>query len=139
MANTVFDVFHTWLDVEQILKNRWRPPTVDPLSWTSVSGKFLSKLPGKRVENRGQRREIENQKILIAQGFSSSGFPGSPCVGALPKLDVAGSTPVARSTLSLANPNGAPPAFCSFLLRCPNLKCESICGNCRQCNSRRIV
>ena len=29
-------------------------------------------------QNQGQRREVENQKILVAQGFSFSGFPGAP-------------------------------------------------------------
>ena len=32
---------------------------IHPLSWTSVSGNFLTKLPGEE-QNRGQRREVEN-------------------------------------------------------------------------------
>jgi len=64
---------------------------------TSVSGKFLSKLPGERSKSgsKAGSRKLENpysSRIFIL------GFPRLSRVGALPKLDVAGSTPVARST-----------------------------------------
>jgi hypothetical protein len=65
-----------------------------------ISGKFLSKLPGERSKSgsKAGNRKLENpdsSRIFIL------GFPRLTLVGALPKLDVAGSTPVARSTISL--------------------------------------
>jgi hypothetical protein len=61
------------------------------------SGKFLSKLPGERSKSGAEagNRKPENpcsSRIFIL------GVPWLTLVGALPKLDVAGSIPVARST-----------------------------------------
>jgi hypothetical protein len=86
-------------------KSRRQSPTEDPLSWTSVSGNFLTKLPGKERKSgsKAGSRKLENpcsSRIFVL------GLPGITRVGALPKLDVAGSTPVARSTLSPVEMSG---------------------------------
>jgi len=62
------------------------------------SGKFLSKLPGKE---RKSGSEAGTRKLGKPRGSRVFilGLPWLSRVGALPKLDVAGSTPVARSKI----------------------------------------
>jgi hypothetical protein len=71
-----------------------RIPSV--VSWTSAAGKMaanrrltsheagrhfladFSQSCRETGQNRGHRREVKIQETLVAQGFSSSGFPGFP-------------------------------------------------------------
>jgi hypothetical protein len=89
LARPKLDVIRKFVFVESgaLLKGRF-------------SGKFLTKLPGKERKSGSEagNRKLENpysSRIFIL------GFPWLARVGALPKLDVAGSSPVARSTTSL--------------------------------------
>jgi len=61
-----------------------------------ISGKLGGKL-GDIHSSPGSERKT---KTLVGEGFSSLAILPVPGLRSLPKLDVAGSTPVARSTLS---------------------------------------
>jgi hypothetical protein len=85
LARPKLDVIRKFVFVESgaLLKGRF-------------SDKFLSKLPGKERKSGSEagNRKLENpyrSRIFILR------LPRLSRVGALPKLDVAGSTPVARS------------------------------------------
>ncbi len=71
-----------------------------PRRWTSLSGKFLSKLPGKERKSGSEAGNRKSENPYRSRIFIL-GLPWLSRVGALPKLDVAGSTPVARSILPL--------------------------------------
>ena len=61
-----------------------------------ISGKLGGKL-GDIHSSRGSERKT---KTLVGEGFSSLAILLVPGLASLPKLDVAGSTPVARSIFS---------------------------------------
>jgi len=73
--------------------------STEPRSWTSVSGKFLSKLPGERSKS-GSEAGIRKLANPYSSRIFILGFPWLTLVGALPKLDVIGSIPIARSNIS---------------------------------------
>jgi hypothetical protein len=61
---------------------------------------------GSRGDVHRLRGREEIAKTLVVQGFSSLFVLVIPCLRSLPKLDVADSTPVARSTFSPTKING---------------------------------
>jgi hypothetical protein len=73
--------------------------STEPRSWTSVSDKFLSNLPGERSKS-GSEAGIRKSENPYSSRIFILGLPWLSLVGALPKLDVAGSAPVARSNHS---------------------------------------
>ena len=63
--------------------------STEPRSWTSVSGKFLSSLPGERSKSGSEAGNRKSESPCRSRIFIL-GFPWLTVVGALPKLDLAG-------------------------------------------------
>ena len=93
-----FDSKATRLDIalERLPENS---PDIPADDFWQISGIF----GGNRGDIHSSRRREGIAKTLVTQGFSSPLVLVIPCLRSLPKLDVAGSTPVARSTFSPSN------------------------------------